>query len=79
MKLWQRFFGTDAQKADLDKRLFLLGATITASGLILPRSIISVPAPLPKIYEGGTLTISVRGVPFPIEFSDWTPEFALAT
>jgi len=44
MNLFSRFFGTDDEKVLLDRRLFLKGATVTASGLILPRSIISIPA-----------------------------------
>ncbi len=45
MKLFSRFFGTDDEKAFLDRRLFLLGATMTAAGLIIPRKTISIPKP----------------------------------
>ena len=45
MKLWKKIFGSDEVLELADRRLFLLGATVTAAGLVVPRTFISIATP----------------------------------
>lgn len=69
MKLWDRIFGTDEQLEDERRRLFLLGATVTAAGLVVARTVISIPKPEPELRIVGfrNIVIAAPG------FEAWLP------
>jgi len=63
MKLWDRIFGTDEEIELASRRAFLVRATVTAAGLVLPLPTIFIPA----VPQGRTFAVNTW--PTPIRYS----------